>query len=68
MKFYKVNVDADQKRINRPKRRWFLVANELITQKEAKKEGIELLLSKYSSEVNINKMKTHWFFGCRFEN
>ena len=68
MKFYKVKPIADNKKINRPKKSWFLVANELITESEAKKEGIIELLNKYASIVNVSKFKTHWFFGCRFEN
>ena len=68
MKFYRVKPIADQKRIDRPKKSWFLVANELISEKEAKKEGITELLTKYAELVSISKFNTHWFFGCRFEN
>lgn len=68
MQFYKVNKEADQIRINRPKKSWFLVANELITVKEAEREGIKQLLNKHAAIVDVNKNSTHWFFGCRFQN
>lgn len=68
MKFFKVKAIADQKRISRPKKDWFLVANELITEKEAEKEGILNTLNKYAELVEVGKNKTHWFFGCRFAN
>jgi len=68
MEFYKVKQEADQIRIDRPKKSWFLVANELITEKEAISEGIVELLEKHANKVNINKFSTHWFFGCRWED
>lgn len=68
MKFYKVNKEADQIRINRPKKDWFLVANELITKAEAEKEGIIDILNTHAKVIELSKFKTSWFFGCRFES
>ena len=69
MKYFKVKKHADQIRIERPRKSWFLVVGELITEREATKEGFSMeFLKNHFEKVQISKTKTHWFFGCRFEN
>ena len=51
------------------KKHWFLVANELITRKQAEKEGFTPeFISKHFEIVQIPKNKVYWFFGARFES
>lgn len=64
MEFYKVDKEADQLKVTKD---IFLVANELITQKEAEKFGFIGELKRNSKKVKVSKLKTYWFFGCRFE-
>ena len=74
MKYYKVKKESDNKRIFIKKgnvlqvyhKRSILVANELITVKEANKQGLTQSLSKHANLVEINKNNTYFFFGCRF--
>ena len=68
MEFYKVKGSANQTRINRPRKSWYLVANELISIKEAARENIASLLDEHAIKIEVKKTSTYWFFGCRFEN
>jgi hypothetical protein len=68
MKYFKVKEHADQIRIERSRKFWFLVKNELITEGEARKEKFSIeFLKNHFEKVEISKNKTRWFFGCRFE-
>ena len=40
MEYLRVKKEADSIRIERPKKHWFLVANELITRKQAEKRRL----------------------------
>ena len=64
MEFHKVNKEADQLKVSKD---IFLVANELITQKEAERSGFIGTLKRNSKKVKVSKFNTYWFFGCRFE-
>lgn len=76
MKYLKVMGKYDNLRLSRPDRRgcrvWdgILVGNELYTVKEWErlKERTKMNLDYTVEPVEINRNKTHWFFGARFEN
>jgi len=61
MTYYKVPVKLDQKRL---KNGWFLVANELLTEKEACRRGVN---TEKLNRIEISRRKIYWFFGVRFE-
>ena len=60
MKYLKVKPSADQRR---RKDGSIYVANELYTEKEAEKLGINPALC---DPVEVSRKKTYFFFGCRF--
>ena len=62
MKYYKVKKEADQKR---RKDGSIYVADELYTEKEAEKLNLN---TDFMQPVNINKNRTYFFFGARFES
>lgn len=68
MKYYKVTKEGD----NRPVRFGspnFFVGGELITEGEVKRLGVDReRLNKYTEKVEVNKNKTYFCFGARFEN
>ena len=69
MEYLRVKKEADSIRIELPKKHWFLVENELITRKQAEKEGFTPeFISKHFEIVQIPKNKVYWFFGARFES
>jgi hypothetical protein len=46
--------------------KWFLVANELITEKEAIKRNWNLdKLKEHSTIIDVNRNETYWYFGTR---
>jgi len=64
MKFYKVKNQSD----NVPHRKGFLVGNELYTEKELNKLSLSSnFIEENFDSVEINKFKTFWMFGARFE-
>jgi hypothetical protein len=68
MKYYKIKQIADQLPLYK-KSGWFLIANELWTEKEFNK--ITLSDSNknkfdYVEQIEISKNKTYFFFGARF--
>lgn len=69
MLYYKVKKFADNVHLYSRGRYHILIENELYTPAEYKKlckvYNIDLE-SIYFKQVNINKNKTHWFFGARF--
>ena len=68
MEYYKVPEHFDGKQIYTQKKDYFtLVANELITEKECKKVGIENFAKRHFSLVNVKKTNIYFFFGARFE-
>lgn len=68
MKYYKVPEHFDGKQIYTQKKDYFtLVANELITEKECKKVGIENFAKRHFTLVNVKKTNIYFFLGARFE-
>lgn len=77
MTYYRVNSAFDNVQIIKNRKiSGFLVANELYTEKELEKllngarlrgHGIKAT-SQAFEKVEINKNKTYWFFGARFES
>lgn len=68
MDYYKVPEHLDGKQIYTQKKDYFtLVANELITEKECKKVGIENFAKRHFALVNIKKNNIYFLFGARFE-
>lgn len=61
MVYYKVKKEYDNKQF--PKRLIY-VGNELFTESEAKKYHVN---KKYCDVIEINKNKTYFSFGARFE-
>ena len=66
MKFYMVKDESDN--VYCPKTGTFLVARELITEKEFVKRGLQYLSPKHFEIVEVKKNATHWFFGARFSD
>lgn len=61
MKYYKVKKEYDNtKKPNND----IYIANELYTQKEVDRERLN---TSYMDTVEINKNRTYFFFGARFE-
>ena len=77
MTYYKVKPEFDNVQIIKNRKIFgFLVANELYTTKELEKLlngarlcrcGIKAAIQAFE-KVEINKNKTYWFFGARFES
>lgn len=61
MKYYKVKKEYDNTRKNNKD---IYIANELYTQKEVDRERLN---TSYMDTVEINKNRTYFFFGARFE-
>ena len=61
MLYYKVKQEADQKR---RKDCSIYIADELYTQKEVEKLQLN---TNFMNLVNVNKNKTYFFFGARFQ-
>ena len=61
MLYYKVKQEADQKR---RKDGSIYIAEELYTQKEVEKLQLNTNLMNL---VNVNKNRTYFFFGARFQ-
>lgn len=60
MKYYKVKKECDNKRFNGG----FYIGNELYTESEVIKKQLN---KEFMEIVNINKNKTCFVFGARFE-
>ena len=73
MEYYRVPKHLDQTRLYKENKTnhhktpngYFLIANELLTEKECKKLNAPIHKLK---KVNISKNNIYWFFGARFEN
>lgn len=67
MKYYKIKKVADNKPLKT--KGWYLIANELFTEKEFAKIELTQNLNKYeyADLVEINKFNTYKMFGARFE-
>lgn len=61
MKYYKVKKEYDNTRKNNKD---IYIANELYTQKEVDRERLN---TSYMDTVEINKNRTYFLFGARFE-
>ena len=66
MRFYMVKDESDN--VYCSKTGTFLVARELITEKEFAKRGLQYLDPKHFDVVEVKKNETHWFFGARFSD
>tara|TARA_R110000850_G_scaffold53071_1_gene127633 strand:- start:420 stop:626 length:207 start_codon:yes stop_codon:yes gene_type:complete len=64
MIFYKINKNLDQFYLKNS----FLIIDELITEKEAKKRNCLKLLKKEAEKIKISKFQTYWSFGIRKQN
>ena len=65
MKYFRVSKKHDQKIIKSKKNNEIYIGGEIYTQKEVIKKELNI---NFLEEVQINKFKTHYFFGSRFEN
>lgn len=63
MKFYKVVVDEKHDYFTS----YTTVINELLTERERNKKFPHLYEDCFQV-VEVSKKRTHWCFGCRFEN
>ena len=61
MKYYRVLKTSDQTK----RKTSILVANELYTEKEVLRYGID---KKHLQQVELNKNNTYFSFGARFES
>lgn len=71
MTYYKVKPEYDNRcyyrtlgRTHKRTLAGFLIANELLTEKERNKITVS---DEYFTIVNINPHRTYFFFGARFE-
>lgn len=66
MKYFKVNVNSDNIRVND---KIFLVANELYTPNEVVKLNLSgSFVTQNFTDIKLNRLKSYWFFGARFNN
>lgn len=70
MKFLRVRPEARDKRVQGKGKRFplYLVGRELITRKEAEREGILNQVLQYADEVEVKKHETYFCFGVRFQS
>jgi hypothetical protein len=66
MKYFKVNVNSNNIRVNN---KILLVADELYTPNEIVKLNLSAsFVAQNFTDIKLNRLKSYWFFGARFNN